>query len=79
MGGSNIRMVGANHHRIDSKADREQSRLVKAAKSQSSLRELASTRLGIILGRKAARGLSSSTSPQHLQRMLLQTEKRDVS
>lgn len=79
MGGSNIRMVSANHRCIGSKADREQSRLVKVAKSLSFLRELAFTLLGIILGRKAARGLSSSTSPQHLQRMLLQTEKRDVS
>ena len=64
---------------LGSKADRDQSRLVKAAKSLSSLRELAFTRLGTTLGRKAARVLSSSTSPQHLQRTLLQTEKRDAS
>ena len=61
-----------------SKADREQWRLGRAAKIQSSLRERVCTHLGITLGKRVAREHLSSISLQHLQTTLLQTEKRAV-
>ena len=68
-----------NHCYQDSTADPGQWKLEKGAKIRFFLPELVFTPLETMLGEKAARGHSSSISRQLLQRMLLQTERQDVS
>ena len=79
MFGSNIKMVGTNCLCNHSKANQNQLRLEKAVKIRSFLREPVFTLLGTMLGKKAAKEHSSSILPQHHQKTLLRTGRRDVS